>query len=1419
MFNELEIMKTNILKNMKQYTKYICAVVLMLGMSISAWGVTITLKVWNHDTGAYVDYGTIEKGQQPGSEPDNDGWNIPTAWAPGEQCDAVHPGNAYAAYHGYYAWPTSNYNGESTILYAVYYYEDEDHNDSQYYYTTKPTLSLFSSCTKYDITPHQTGTGTVLVDASACEDVTVTFTATPGTGYAYEGATILGDVTDISLAAGDAKQFTMPGEDVLLSVTFTAQSYDATLKPNGGSGSDQVVRVTYGEIPPTTLKVGGGAVVIPTRTGYDFDGYYDVSASSGGTQYYSYKGNPKALAAENLWDKANDANLFARWIAHTLTITLDKGTGGTNDGTAVVDYGTDALGDIDHATNSTTGYHLDGYYTLGGTKILEANGDFAADNITSYISDGNWIYDDDVTLYAHWALNTYTVHFNKNNNDATGSMSDQEFTYGTAQNLTNCGFSLVGKVFDGWATSAGGEKAYNNGAEVNNLTTTNEATVNLFAKWRDGSYTDYVFSCAELTLTPKLVTNGTPVFITSAASKTVRSQDSILVVGNGLTPNTTLTYPGLPSKFAIKTRLGANLQTDVNGEINAVAYIFYTPDAGDETDGLDKLTGISVSVGGAKPITKNLTQDIIGRHLPADFVIAVKRNGKWYALPDTMTGTWNPKPVEIAVDNIDNPTIAYTASTNVYNLYGQVSETIGGTAGYLYSDGQMVKLGMKNNATYANYPLFGNATGTSTLGKGGTATSVTNNIGKQYWWVLTQTNTSITNPQDAKYSITCSNNTAPFVLKENAGNPQWGFFTTGSVGPIRLIPASDIPFTAASVVEWGQHSAIVEANPTAKTGIDATSVIAHLNGVSSSAIELAETKSSVKNGDSKYNYTVNFGDAIDFAAAASNGAMLTLEWKNGATVKAMSNIVVPKIIATSATMSSIIATDDPWSKAEVHVLPGVTLEANAGDFSSKDVVINQLEIYPGATVKVTKGAQDVGTLKVKTLVLRNGWTRVGEKAYDVARLYVPTDANLAKNANDNVWYSDWYIDYDQYYPIAVPFPVATSSIVYKNTSSAASAGVKLRYYSGELRAANVQENQAANWVEYTWGVGGTMPATLEPSKGYIMTAKRPTGKAFSIVRMPMTFSNDWTTAGEKGSIEVDEVTTHKDQVGVTAWGDENTPSYAKGWNIIANPYMSLHQGELTYTSGGGTIEYANIPNITFTEYDQLPIETTKLKPASAFLVQAPKDGTVTFGATNRKASAPSFRKEVQDEVLPTQKAYILLASDEAEDMMGILVSEKYSAEYEINADLEKLLGDGTSLRTHMHWNDMKMAYLAINQELAQEWIPVSVRIETEGEHTFSMHSASIVGELKSVYLTDYTTGAVTNLLEDSYSFYSTAGTINGRFAINAKIGERPTPTELDIIRDGNEGTGPIKFLYRHKVFILHQGMIYDATGKKVREIR
>ena len=94
------------------------------------------------------------------------------------------------------------------------------------------------------------------------------------------------------------------------------------------------------------------------------------------------------------------------------------------------------------------------------------------------------------TYYALWEPNTYTVAFNKNDNDATGSMSNQLFDYGVSQNLTTNGFTKTGYTFTGWNTKADGTgTAYLDGASVSNLTATNNGTITLYAQWIINSYT------------------------------------------------------------------------------------------------------------------------------------------------------------------------------------------------------------------------------------------------------------------------------------------------------------------------------------------------------------------------------------------------------------------------------------------------------------------------------------------------------------------------------------------------------------------------------------------------------------------------------------------------------------------------------------------------------------------------------------------------------------------------------------------------------------------------------------------------------------------------------------------------------------------------------------------------------------------
>ena len=88
---------------------------------------------------------------------------------------------------------------------------------------------------------------------------------------------------------------------VTLYAQWAAKTYTVTLNKNNGAGGTDTVTATFGSSMPS------GATA-PTRTGYTFQGYYDTSSASGGTQYYNAN-----MTSARTWDKATDITLYARW--------------------------------------------------------------------------------------------------------------------------------------------------------------------------------------------------------------------------------------------------------------------------------------------------------------------------------------------------------------------------------------------------------------------------------------------------------------------------------------------------------------------------------------------------------------------------------------------------------------------------------------------------------------------------------------------------------------------------------------------------------------------------------------------------------------------------------------------------------------------------------------------------------------------------------------------------------------------------------------------------------------------------------------------------------------------------------------------------------------------------------------------------
>ena len=128
-------------------------------------------------------------------------------------------------------------------------------------------------------------------------------------------------------------------------------------------------------------------------------------------------------------------------------------------------------------TVTREGYTFAGWYTDATYKTRIAS--IAKNAATNYV------------LVAKWTPNKYTVIFNKNAKDATGSMANLAFVYDTEKELMANRFVRNGYKFIGWSTTAdGGEgRTFDDKEAVENLTATNNGKVTLYAQWQATGYT------------------------------------------------------------------------------------------------------------------------------------------------------------------------------------------------------------------------------------------------------------------------------------------------------------------------------------------------------------------------------------------------------------------------------------------------------------------------------------------------------------------------------------------------------------------------------------------------------------------------------------------------------------------------------------------------------------------------------------------------------------------------------------------------------------------------------------------------------------------------------------------------------------------------------------------------------------------
>lgn len=290
-----------------------------------------------------------------------------------------------------------------------------------------------------------------------------------------------GDMTLTTDYAGDYT-FRFNQSTKALSVDFPT-AYKVTYGKgtvDGSSGSCSAKDIDNGNAAVTsnsTWVKSGNRVVLTApeaKTGYTYDGWFDNNSGTG------------AAITTNANCTITVSSALSRYACYhenltAITITTDgHGTITTpSPNNSPYSLGVATMQAIN--ASPSTGYHWN-TWTVSGNAALNSTA-----TTQSNKAKGNGTSGGTGTVTATFSPNTYYVRFN--GNGGTGSMSNQTLTYDAAQALTSNAFTRTGYTFAGWATAADGSVAYTDGQSVSNLSSTQGATVDLYAKWTAKTYT------------------------------------------------------------------------------------------------------------------------------------------------------------------------------------------------------------------------------------------------------------------------------------------------------------------------------------------------------------------------------------------------------------------------------------------------------------------------------------------------------------------------------------------------------------------------------------------------------------------------------------------------------------------------------------------------------------------------------------------------------------------------------------------------------------------------------------------------------------------------------------------------------------------------------------------------------------------
>lgn len=1229
-------------------------------------------------------------------------------------------------------------------------------------------------------------------------------TATPNTGYHFVNWTWDDGITAASTysATSNPIHINATADGLTITANFAVSSYVVTLNTNGGT-------INAGDVTSYTYGVGATLPTNVTKTGYTFGGWYDNSGLTGD-------------AVTTISTSATgDKEFWAKWTPITYSVQFNKNDEGATGTMSNQGFTYDVAQNLTANAFSKTGYNFAGWATSAGGDVAYANSE-SVSNLSS-------TQDAVVDLFAKWTAKEITITWNPNGDGASVTPTSSSYTYdGSTVDLPTPTRAL--HAFEGWYTEAEG------GTEITEVGTTNKPTedVEYFAHWRALTFEvkdQAGTGTADIHLTS---TSGVTVYATSGCGNLITIKANNLdIIGNK--QNIQIKYldanngdaevTGTDRVFRLCNNGSSNYNVadgsniNLNGltEYSQTYSISYTPSGYGKVDHYKLQLRLQNNTTEAMTITF----DLYGRALPKEFVIAAKSGDNWYALPNTLAGTQDaqgaitPEDITSLVDNTTTPTkVTNPDGTATYGATGRY--TAANVSGIRFTnDGSHY---IQISSTSSNYKMWLSGSGGANV---------------QDWYLKSSNFGAYEVFMDP---IGSPSETRRIELYTSSG-VKMGHHGTRGTPNIYLLPVEyskvDDDMSEPSIMEWGTDHVVMELR---NSGL----AYSYKTQVGGGALSDATELYTVRKDAGVYRLPITLA-----TADAAKELKISFYRSNDAANGVFSFTVPVMISADDAATSSIAAATA--AQCDLVVLNGGVLTVSETTSGAKKT-FRDLYIYGGGKMVVPTGTYvDFSNVYMRGGHLNASWQ------YQYSNPQLVLNGTMG-NASNTINY-DYLTNNAQFYSLALPYPVKLKDIVnpYFNNKQ-----------SWEIHAYNGRERSTGGTGWYDVEVGtGVAPNringlgaddALSVGVGYTfwgaMQKVNGTRQLWSVNRFKMPLASG-TAEAEKFALD--------DGVDVKAYGmtydedlgeyvyDENVRKNNAGWNMVGNPFLANingsedlesdmeaiiidhHEekvlddkgkwtGQMKWVENEEGVRYVRIPYDNGENYHQVRFKDTTFRAFHHFFIQVAVNGKFRLEKKYRAQLAPR-RAKATGAALPAEMDIdFILRSSNDKTSFGLTVNDAFVTTFRAGEDMPDELG-GVNMKAYTLAGDDRLSYNGLPSDAAEQLIPVGYRAQTAGSHTISHKPGRYDDYIEHIWLTDYVLGQTVDLLYGAYEFTTDAGVIDDRFALNVVFSRNYVPTDIDEVKYDDADEQPIKFIYDDKMFIRYKSVLYDATGKKVGEVR